>query len=212
MSFKRKISILIVVLIAIVAITTASISITLGAEPDNSVSSNNLSEEDALFYDAKIYAEHHGVTVDEAIRRFKLQDDAGALDAELSSKEADTFAGLWIEHTPEFKIVVQFTHDGKETIRPYIKESMADIIEVRTAKVSLVDLENAQEGVVSSLKSLDIPADSEIDVRENRVKVYVTDRSQIDNALRDGELSLPDTVDIITVKALAKPTQEGIWR
>jgi hypothetical protein len=205
MSFKRKISILIVALIAIIGITAASILITLGAKPDNPVSSNNLSEEDALFYDAKIYAEHHGVTVDEAIRRFKLQDDAGALDAELSSKEADTFAGLWIEHTPEFRIVVQFTRNGEETIRPYIKESMADIIEVRTAKASLVDLQSAQSNVLSSVRSLGILADSEIDVRENRVKVYVTDRSKIDNALRDGKLILPDNVDIITVEALAKP-------
>jgi hypothetical protein len=212
MNFKRTMSLWAVLLIIVIAITTASIPIALGAKFENPVSLNNQpvslsnqSEEDALLFDAEMYAKQHGVTVDEAIRRFQLQDYAGVLGAELTSEESDTFAGLWIEHTPEFRIVVQFTRDAAEKIRPYIKENMVDIIEVRAAKTSLVDLQSAQSNVLSSVRSLGILADSEIDVRENRVKVYVTDRSKIDNALRDGKLILPDNVDIITVEALAKP-------
>ena len=61
--------------------------------------------------ETEMYAKRHGVTIDEARHRLKLQDVAGELDAELSIKEAETFAGLWIEHTPTFRVIVQFTCD-----------------------------------------------------------------------------------------------------
>ena len=192
-NFKHKKFLLAVVLVVIAA-SVAGTLIILGAKTDNSVSS-----------DAESYAEHHGVTVDETTHRFSLQREAGLLDAELSSKEAETFAGLWIEHTPEFRIVVQFTHDAEETIRPYLHEDLLDIVEVRTAKESLIDLQRAQSDILSSLRSLGIPVDSAIDVRENRVKVYTADRIRFDDALRDGKLILPDSVDVITVEGLAKP-------
>ena len=37
------------------------------------------------------------------------------------TNEKDTFAGLWIQHQPEHRFVVLVTHDGEETIRPYIE-------------------------------------------------------------------------------------------
>lgn len=205
MNLKRKISVLAVLLIIIIA-SISGVPVVLGAGPDNSVSSNNQSEEDALLFDASIYAKQNGITVDEAIRRFQLQDYAGVLDAELSSKESNTFAGLWIEHTPKFQIVVQFTRDAAETIKPYLREGIANVIEVRTAKASLIDLQSTQSSVLSALRSSGILADTEIDVQENRIKVYTADRIRFDNALRDGRLTLPDNVDIITVETLAKPT------
>src|SRR4030043_249268 len=141
MSLKRNISVLAVLLIIIVA-SIASMPVALGADLDNSVSLNNQSEEDALFYEARIYAAYHGFTVDEAIRRFELQDEAGALDADLSSKEANTFAGLWIEHTPKFRILVQFTRDAKEKIRPYLTENMVGIIFSSASRVNCTRIRN----------------------------------------------------------------------
>lgn len=205
MCSEYKISILMALLTFAVAITAPSILISCGGRGGNSVSSNETDEQNASLFDATIYADVHGVSVDEAIRRFRLTDEAGNLDSELSMKEADTFAGLWIEHEPEFKIVVQFTHDGEEIIKQYVTEDIADIIEVREVKVSLVDLELAQRQVISILRNLGVPADSEVDVRENSVKVYVAERSQIDTAIQEGKLSLPDSVEIITVNELAKP-------
>jgi hypothetical protein len=156
----------------------------------------------------EIYAEQFGVTVDEAMRRFELQDMAGELDAELSWKEAETFAGLWIEHTPEFKVVVLFTGDAEETIKPYLQSypELAEIIEVRTARMSLVELQAVQYAFTDSLIALGIPADSEVNVYENRVKVYVTSQVRFDIAIFEGKLRLPDCVDVIIVEALAEPT------
>ena len=85
---------------------------------------------------------------------------------------------------------------------------LVDITEVRTAKVSLLDLQRAQFETLTSIRSLGIPIDTEISVSENHVKVKVADRIQFDNALRNGKLRLPDNVDVITVGALAKPVTD----
>lgn len=72
--------------------------------------------EDPAAYDAKVYAAHLGISTEEAMRRFKLQDAAGALEADLREKEAATFAGLWLEHTPEFRVIVKFAGNTQKDI------------------------------------------------------------------------------------------------
>lgn len=178
----------------------------LGTESGDLELSDETNEEGELFL-AEIYAKQHGVTVDEAIKRFKLQDIAGKLSEDLITKEADTLAGYWIEHTPKFKLVVLFTCDAEETIKPYLQKykELADIIEVGTAKMSLVELQNIQEEVSSSAESMGIPTASEIDVYKNRVIVYVVDRAQFDSAVLEGKLVLPDCVDVVTVELLVYP-------
>jgi hypothetical protein len=203
MRFKRLmpfwILVLIIIVIAVICMPTAI----LGAETGDSVSSNEINKEDSLFC-AEIYAKQHGVTVDEAFRRFRLQDVAGELSAELSSKEADTLAGIWIEHTPKFKVVVLFTRNAEEKIKPYRQKyvELANIVEVRKAVMSLVELQNVQDEVSSSAWNLGIPVGSEINVYENRVKVYVVNRVQFDSAVSEGRLALPGCVDVITVESL----------
>ncbi|HJH27157.1 MAG TPA: hypothetical protein C5S37_10425 [Methanophagales archaeon] len=161
-----------------------------------------------LLFDAQVYASNMNVSVEEAILRFQLQDIAGDLDAELTTNETETFAGLWIEHTPEFRVVVQFTRDGEETIRPYMKQyaKLANLVEVRTAKVPLVDLQKAQANASYSARALDIPVESDINVFNNSVELYVAkaNKSQFDNALQKGNIRLPDKVKVrvITVDTL----------
>ena len=162
-----------------------------------------------LLFDAQVYASNTGVSIDEALHRFQLQDIAGELDAELTTNETETFAGLWIEHTPEFRVVVQFTRDGEETMKPYLKKypEFADIVEVRnTAKVSLADLQRAQVDASYSVSASDIPVESDINVFNNSVELYVAkaNKSQFDNALQRGNIRLPDKVKVrvITVDAM----------
>ncbi len=166
-----------------------------------------LDNEDPLLYDAQIYASNNNISIEEALRRFQLQDIAGKLDAELSMGEAETFAGLWIEHNPNFKIIVQFTRDGEETIKPYLKPytELANILEVRTAKVSLADLQRAQANASDFARALDIPVESGINVYNNNVELYVTktDRSRFDDAVQRSGIQLPDIVKVITAEANA---------
>lgn len=165
--------------------------------------------EDPLARDAQWYADDQGVSLEEAIRRLKLQEElsSSGLGPALEANEADTFAGLWIQHEPEYRFVVLFTRDGEEKIRPYIEgEPWADIVEVRNgADATLTELEAAQAEAGRIVRELDTRADSGINVQENRVELYVTDRTRLDAALREAGLRLPDHVAVIEVERLAEP-------
>ena len=187
--------------------------IVVNAQGQNSSGKPALDNKDPVLYDAQIYASNNNVSTEEALRRFQLQDIAGKLDGELSKNETGTFAGLWVEHTPEFRIVVRFTRNGEETIKPYMKQhvELANIVEVRPANVSLANLQRDQADASSSVSALGIRVPSEIDVHENSVKLYVAkaDKSRFDDALQKGEIRLPDTVRVITVDAMAEEYLEA---
>ena len=70
-------------------------------------------------------AKDYGVTLEEAVRRLRLQNALPRLEPELRKKEADTFAGLWIQHEPDLRLVVLFTRDGEKTIQPYIDDEVS---------------------------------------------------------------------------------------
>ncbi len=171
-------------------------------------------ETDPLLFYAQVYASNRNIGVEEVLYRFQLQDIVGKLDAELSMKEKETFTGLWIEHSPKFKIVVQFTRDGENTIKPYLKKypEIANIIEMRTANTSLSDLRMVQKHVLYSARALGILMDSGINVRENRVELYVDKNniSRFDDTLQRKKIQLSDDVmakiKVIPVEKLAEST------
>lgn len=158
----------------------------------------------ALTSDAKAYAATVGVDMDEAVRRLDLQDEIGELNRRLIEKESSTFAGLWIQHTPQFRVVVLFAHNGEETIRPYVEDGpFADIVQVRRAEIPLVELEAIQAEALLKVRDLDVPVESGINVFENRVELYVIERVQFDTALQNARIQLPDNVEVITVNELS---------
>ncbi len=139
------------------------------------------------------------------MHRFELQHVAGELEAELRSKEAATFAGLWLEHTPTCKVVVQFTDATKRDISPYLQNTdLSASVEVRTANVSLTDLEKAQAAALSAIASTGIPVESGINVRENWVELYVAERARLDNAMQKGKVQLSPNVKVITVPSMGE--------
>lgn len=150
----------------------------------------------------KIYAEHDGITVEEELHRLEIQNAFAGLDTRLSIEEPETFAGLYIQNEPEFRIVVMFTHDGEKTIKPYIPEGMEEYVEVRTVSVSYVELQNTQREISSFVRSIGIPTSSDIDIYTNRVKIYVVDLKSVDEAIGDGILSMPEYVDFVKVESL----------
>ncbi|MFC1878552.1 S1 family peptidase [Chloroflexota bacterium] len=160
--------------------------------------------ENPLAMDAKAYADELDVPLDRAIQRLMLQDLVGELDAELAGKEYETYAGLWIQHTPEFRIIVQFTQGDLETIRPYIEhEELVDIIEVRKANVPLVNLKVTQDTILYKTRDLSIPVESGINVFENHVELYVKEPSQLDAALQKSGIQLPSNVLVVRVDELS---------
>ena len=156
---------------------------------------------EALRFDAEEYAERMGVSVEEAIRRLSLQDPIGDLNAELQQQEAATFAGLWIRHEPEYRVVVAFTRDGKKTLRPYVEGTpLADIIELRKGQFSLVELEAMQAEAMRELDKLDFDVHVSLSLENNRVEVNVSDRAWVESELQRVGADLPEGAELVVVE------------
>ena len=152
----------------------------------------------ALVQDAQMYAEQYGVDLGEAVTRLMLQEPAGKLGAALREHEADTFAGLWIQHEPEFVIIAVFTRDGDETVRQYIQDGpLEELVEVRRAEATLRQLMKAQAEAHEIVSQAGFQVASGINVFENRVELYADNPAQLEEALKEKELTLPDHVLII---------------
>ncbi|MCH7740106.1 MAG: hypothetical protein IIC93_08175, partial [Chloroflexi bacterium] len=57
---------------------------------------------------------------DEATRSREPISDIGELQKILRTEEIFTFGGLFLEREPRRRLIVQFTRDGEEIIRPYV--------------------------------------------------------------------------------------------
>jgi len=180
------------------------------ATPDPEATTIILSVEETRRHDAQVYAEHHGVSLDEALRRFDLRDAFGGLQVELTEKERDTFAGLWIEHTPEYRLVVRFTRDGEETMQRYIAgQPYAEIVEVRGADLTLIELEALRVQMVRIADELGIPQHSATNIEENRIEVWLPDPDDVaglEEALREAGMRAPEHV-MVFAPVVVEPAQ-----
>jgi hypothetical protein len=161
--------------------------------------------------DVQSYADDMGITLDEALAVLEIQNDAaiGALQTRLQQDEPATFAGLWLQHQPQFRIVVAFTHDGQETIAKYVAPDnpLSALIEVRPAQYTYTQLQADQEEVTRYLEMFGLPAGAGIMVMDNNVLVDVTNRAAFEAALAEAGLSLPDSV---VVNAVYEPLDEPL--
>ena len=168
--------------------------------PNPTISGTPRSDDDLspIEQDAQHYAERYGIELSEAVTRLTLQEPIGELGAAIEANEKDTFAGLWIQHEPEYRVVVAFTKDGESTIAKYVQDGpLLELIEVRYAEATLRELERAQLEAGQIVADLGFSLASGIYVMKNRVELFATDRAWLKEALRDSGKTLPDQVVII---------------
>ena len=160
----------------------------------------------ALLQDAASYAADNGVTIDEAVRRLRLQTEIGRLDETLSRQEPG-YAGLWIEHKPQYRLVVRFQDPSAEArLRTRVSGTALEKVarEVRPAGASLAQLEQRRTAALQRVKHLGFAVDTDINVQENRVEIY-SDRAQpLRAAMAAAHANLPDRVEVISVPGLAR--------
>lgn len=175
------------------------------AGPDETTSAGEPGE--ALVADATWYADRHGVSLDEAIRRLRLQTAIGDLDAALAQKLPEIFAGLWIEHAPEYTVRALFTDPaaGRRAVQRRAGRALAVPIRVGSARWSLAELEALQNDAMGAVHHLGVRHDSDIDVEGNRVVIYVEDRAALDRAIARSGLRLPGAVEVEPVRRLSTP-------
>jgi heat shock protein HslJ len=157
-------------------------------------------EDDAIRRDAEMYAELEGVSVDEAIERFELMNDAIV-------ENEEAYAGSWIQHQPEYQFVFAFTENGEEIIAKYVKEDspLAGKIKILTFKYSYKELEEIRDSITSLMESRGVYSYTDIDMQNNRIDFRFYDKESADEVIRQDESEIPDCVNILQYEGLEIP-------
>ena len=167
---------------------------------------------DGMAHDAQVYADIWEIDLDEAVRRLQLQTTIGEFGGVLKRNEADTYAGHWVKHgseADEFGVVVKFTGDGEQTIGEYSQYvengPLANMVEVRTAEVTMQALKDKSSDTLAVLNDLDTSFEMGINVKENRVDVFVADLNRLQTRMGTANVQLPSKVELVEVAELSKP-------
>ncbi len=160
--------------------------------------------------DIAVIAAAKGITQAEAARRLDLQRDIGKLEATLMEVAEDIFAGLWIEHEPDFAVEVRFTNTllGGAMVDQLSRELAGEVkFRVDRFDASLRELEALQEKVVLEARMAKIDVDSDINIRANHVELMTTDLPALEASLDTLRVQHAETLQLIAVDALAYPEQ-----
>ncbi len=149
----------------------------------------------ARYPDAPYMAGMFGISLEEAQRRLALAEAVNPLAAAIPVDHPDTFAGLWLEQEPEFKLVVAFTRDAEATLRPYVAGTpLEGIAEARTLPVSYAALQQTQQELAYLFDLYPGVYSSDIDIKGNRVVFDVDDPAAFLAAVAAAGIELPPAV------------------
>ncbi len=172
--------------------------------------SSNTIQKDPQQIIAEIYAKRFNVTLDEASYRLALQDAFPDLGAILETNEASTYGGLWIQHEPEYQIIVAFTSSGDKILSQYTKyipEVVAPFIETTKVDKSLKELLEDQSLLYESVLQQGLRIHSRVDVINNCVSIDILkdDIELFRQAEKANTLVIPEKLNVNTVDSLMEP-------
>ncbi|MQA67544.1 MAG: hypothetical protein GEU76_16850 [Alphaproteobacteria bacterium] len=165
-----------------------------------------LTIEEARRSDAVTYAENHGVSIDEALRRLDLQFVLGDAINSVQRLMPGRFAGGWIEHDPEMAIEVRFAagEDGLAGASAILEATGVPVI-VHTDAMHTVDqLFAGQDRITETIYRTHPDMGFYADVKSGSVRLLGPDE------IGEGELkALSEEAGVpVTVQQTAGPARK----
>lgn len=117
-------------------------------------------------------------------------NEAIALQAKLSDAESVRFGGIYIEHTPMFRVVVRLVGGAEQLLSRYTSNPL---IVAEKAAVPLVALRNKQEAAIKALVGSEPNFGTEVDVRKGRLTIYAPNPDRARTKLKGASLADADT-------------------
>jgi len=163
----------------------------------------------------RLYTLAMSVTYEEAERRVGIQGAVRAFRGELSEVLGDSYAGVWIQHEPEYRIFAGALREDVPIVASLLEsESFADEAEVAEVGHSLEDLRAAASRV---REVSPVPVDTGIDSSGNAAKIYVAgdeNRRLLDDALAAAGLAtrselVRSELVVETVQQLSQPSSHA---
>jgi hypothetical protein len=157
--------------------------------------------------DAAWYAVEHGVSVEEAVARLEAQATVGPAEARIASALGAPFAGLWIEHEPEFRVVIASTDPTPPGNAAELTAGIDAPVAWETAEFSLGDLEAVRAVVDPAVRRLDGVDGTYTDVRRNALVIDLLDADPVERALEG--LDLPEGAVLLVEVAGLSTLEDG---
>lgn len=146
--------------------------------------------------DAKIIAEQDGISVGEAIQRYKAETRMNELMADLEKEGGDGFAGAYIERKgPIHRVVVKKTKGNQDKVKSR-KARFSDVNSVEEQVISNYSFSFLQEqrAIIDEKLALgDVDYSISIDVIGNKLELSGPNTDDLRNALE----TVPDYVRIV---------------
>ncbi|MCB8946250.1 MAG: hypothetical protein H6658_21095 [Ardenticatenaceae bacterium] len=164
-----------------------------------------LSPDESLLYDAGNYSERYNVTISEAVDRLQLQKEIGDLDAALFAASPDIYTGLWIEHSPSYKVVIRYVDlvRGADILDATVDNELVRFIELREAKYPLSTLEANLNEAYLSLMQEGVFVNGNVNVFDNVGEIHALDEAVVNDVLQSVKLLDNPSLRIVKVDRLA---------
>ncbi|MFE3457593.1 S1 family peptidase [Nocardiopsis aegyptia] len=164
--------------------------------------------------DAAPYAAEHGISLEEAVERLRVQEAVGSVSEELSLSLGEDDAGTHIEHTPRFRVVVGTSGDDEDVELPAALTALDVPVDIVEREHSLADIQRDRESVQAELEDEGIEFDSYENVIDNNAVIEVVGESsaaeEIASEAAPLSLSGPPTVAIRSVDEPAETESGGL--
>ncbi|NOZ49257.1 MAG: hypothetical protein GXP37_04315 [Chloroflexi bacterium] len=118
-------------------------------------------------------AKNADTTPQEMLRRLRQRESIDNMYSHLKSSYPQHFGGLYIEHKPDYRVVVLFANDVPADISQAIPDDIEGDVEIRTVSFTYLELEQAHTRARTLLQNSDLSFHSSIDVQKNVVNIYV---------------------------------------
>jgi hypothetical protein len=122
------------------------------------------------------YAKTYKTSVAEAERRLEKTDYIFSMQRIFREGSPDTFAGLYIEHEPVYRVVVMFVGDARSQFSDY---TLDPLFVPKSAPRSLELLESVQKEIGVQLARANIEFVSGIDVKNSRIDLSVKNPQEV---------------------------------
>lgn len=99
----------------------------------------------------------YGLSQSEADERISLEEEVSAFATQLKSSNPDGFGGIWIEHSPVYKIVVAVKDNtDAQALRKMVSPQMRRYLQTKKVKFSEAEIEVRIDRVIQALLPLNI--------------------------------------------------------
>ena len=136
----------------------------------------------------------------------KAPADPARVQALARARFPDTFGGLYLEHRPRYRVVVNFSRDANASLRQLTSDGSFEAV---TVAHSLRDLDRIGETVIQVLRAKGLDCTLSTDPRRPSLKVWLRNRDLAPARAALSEAGLAQPFVIVTAYERVEPTGVG---